>query len=154
MRAVVQRVSHARVTVGERVTGEIGRGLLVFIGIERDDGPADVEYIAGKVRDVRIFEDEGDAEGRRRMNRSVVDVGGAVLAVSQFTLAGDVRRGRRPSFDGAAPPDVARALYEAVVAALTRGGLRVETGEFQAMMRVALENDGPVTILLDSRRRF
>jgi D-tyrosyl-tRNA(Tyr) deacylase len=154
MRAVVQRVSRARVTVGDRVTGEIGHGLLVFIGVEQGDGAADVGYIASKVRDVRIFEDEGDAQGRRRMNRSVVDVGGAVLAVSQFTLAGDVRRGRRPSFDAAAPPDVARSLYEEVVAMLRGDGLRVETGEFQAMMRVALENDGPVTILLDSRRRW
>ena len=154
MRAVVQRVSHARVTMNERVTGAIGPGLLVFIGVEREDGAADVEYIASKIRDLRIFEDEGDAEGRRRMNRSVVDVGGAVLAVSQFTLAGDVRRGRRPSFDGAAPPDVARALYDEVVSALRGSSLRVETREFQTMMRVALENDGPVTILLDSRRRF
>jgi D-aminoacyl-tRNA deacylase len=154
MRAVVQRVTHARVTVGDRVTGEIGHGLLVFVGVERGDGPADVEYVASKVRDLRIFEDDGDADGRRRMNRSVVDVGGAVLAVSQFTLAGDVRRGRRPSFDAAAPPDVARALYEDVAATLRRDGLRVETGEFQAMMRVTLENDGPVTILLDSRRRW
>jgi D-tyrosyl-tRNA(Tyr) deacylase len=154
MRAVVQRVSHARVTVNDRVTGEIGHGLLVFIGVERDDGRADVDYIASKVRDLRIFEDDGDAQGRRRMNRSVVDVGGAVLAVSQFTLAGDVRRGRRPAFDAAAPSDVARTLYEDVVTALRRDGVRVETGEFQAMMRVALENDGPVTILLDSRRRF
>ena len=154
MRAVVQRVSHARVTVGERVTGEIGTGLLVFIGVERDDGPADVEYVTSKVRDLRIFDDAGDAEGRRRMNRSVVDAGGAVLVVSQFTLAGDVRRGRRPSFDAAAPPEIARGLYEDVVAALRRDRVRVETGEFQAMMRVALENDGPVTILVDSRRRF
>lgn len=154
MRAVVQRVSYARVTVGTRVTGEIGPGLLVFIGVERDDGPADVAYITSKVRDLRIFEDDGDAEGRRRMNRSVVDAGGALLVVSQFTLAGDVRRGRRPSFDAAAPPEIARGLYEDVVATLKRDRIRVETGEFQAMMRVALENDGPVTILIDSRRRF
>ena len=154
MRAVVQRVSQARVTVGERVTGEIGPGLLVFLGVERGDGPADVEYVASKVRDLRIFEDDGGADGRRRMNRSVVDTGGAVLVVSQFTLAGDVRRGRRPSFDAAAPPQLARALYEDVVATLRRDQVLVQTGEFQAMMRVALENDGPVTILLDSRRRL
>ena len=154
MRAVVQRVSYARVTVGGRVAGEIGPGLLVFIGVEREDGPADVEYVASKVRDLRIFEDDGDAEGRRRMNRSVVDAGGAVLVVSQFTLAGDVRRGRRPSFDAAARPEIARSLYADVVAALRRDRVPVETGEFQAMMRVALENDGPVTILIDSRRRF
>jgi D-tyrosyl-tRNA(Tyr) deacylase len=154
MRAVIQRVSHARVLVGGRVTGEIGRGLLVFIGVEQGDEAADADYVANKVRELRIFEDDGDAEGRRRMNRSVAEVGGAVLAVSQFTLAADIRRGRRPSFDAAAPPDVARPLYEQVVAALARDGLQVATGEFQAMMRVQLENDGPVTILLDSRKRF
>lgn len=154
MRAVVQRVTYARVTVGDRVAGEIGPGLLVFVGVEQGDAAQDAEYVAAKVTDLRIFEDDGDADGRRRMNRSVVDVGGAVLVVSQFTLAGDVRRGRRPSFDAAAPPDVARALYLEVVVALKGRGLRVETGEFQAMMRVALENDGPVTILLDSRRRW
>ena len=96
-------------------TGEIGHGLLVFVGVEKGDGPRDVDYIAAKIRDLRIFEDDGDDDGRKRMNRSVVDVGGSVLVVSQFTLAGDVRRGRRPSFDDAAPPDVARALYEDVV---------------------------------------
>jgi D-tyrosyl-tRNA(Tyr) deacylase len=154
MRAVVQRVTQARVTVGDRVTGEIGRGLLVFVGVEKDDGPDDVDYIVNKVRDLRIFEDEGDADGRKRMNRSVTDIGGALLVVSQFTLAGDVRRGRRPSFDGAAPPEVARELYEFTVRRWRDSGLTVATGEFQAMMRVQLENDGPVTILIDSRRRF
>ncbi len=154
MRAVVQRVTSACVTVDDRITGEIGRGLLVFVGVEKEDGPADVEYVAAKIRDLRIFEDDGDAEGRKRMNRSVVDVGGSVLVVSQFTLAGDVRRGRRPSFDDAAPPEVARPLYETVVRELRTSGLTVATGEFQAMMRVRLENDGPVTILVDSRRRF
>ena len=111
-------------------------------------------YVSGKIRDVRIFEDDGDAEGRRRMNRSVVDVGGSVLVVSQFTLAGDLRRGRRPSFDDAAPPEVAKPLYEELVRELQRSGVRTATGEFQAMMSVQLENDGPVTILIDSRRRF
>lgn len=154
MRAVVQRVTHARVVVGDRETGAVGQGLLVFVGVEKGDTDADVDYIAQKVRDLRIFEDEGDDTGRKRMNRSVVDVGGGVLVVSQFTLSGDVRRGRRPSFDDAAPPDVARQRYEQVVAALRREGLTVATGEFQAMMRVQLENDGPVTILVDSRRRF
>ena len=154
MRAVVQRVTSARVTVDDRVTGEIGPGLLVFVGVEKEDGPADVEYVAAKIRDLRIFEDDGDAQGRKRMNRSVADVGGSVLVVSQFTLAGDVRRGRRPSFDDAAPPEVARSLYETVVRELRTSGLEVATGEFQAMMRVRLENDGPVTILMDSRRRF
>lgn len=154
MRAVIQRVRSARVFVGDRVSGEIGAGLLAFVGVEVGDAAADVSYVAGKIRDVRIFEDEGDETGRRRMNRSVGEVGGAVLVVSQFTLAGDVRRGRRPSFDHAAPPDLARALYEEVVSALRRDGLPVATGEFQAMMQVSLVNDGPVTILIDSRRRF
>ncbi|MBA3270700.1 MAG: D-tyrosyl-tRNA(Tyr) deacylase [Acidobacteria bacterium] len=153
MRAVIQRVTSARVTVAERVTGEIGAGLLVFVGVEKGDGPADVDYVVSKIRDVRIFDDEGDATGRKRMNRAVGDVGGSVLVVSQFTLAGDVRRGRRPSFDDAAPPELARALYDTVVREL-QAALPVATGEFQAMMRVRLENDGPVTILIDSRRRF
>lgn len=136
------------------MTGEIGHGLLVFVGVERGDGATDVDYMASKVRDLRIFEDEADEQGRKRMNRSVVDVNGSVLVVSQFTLAGDVRRGRRPSFDDAAAPEIAKALYEEVVRALRASGVTVETGEFQAMMRVGLENDGPVTILIDSRRRF
>jgi D-tyrosyl-tRNA(Tyr) deacylase len=154
MRAVVQRVSKARVTVDERVTGEIGAGLLVLVGVEQGDGPADVAYVAGKVRDLRIFEDEGDEQGRKRMNRSVADIGGSVLVVSQFTLSGDVRNGRRPSFITAAAPELARALYEDVVRELQAGGLTVATGEFQAMMQVSLVNDGPVTILLDSRKVF
>lgn len=154
MRAVVQRVTSARVSVDHRVTGEIGQGLLVLVGIEKGDGAADVDYVVAKIRDMRIFEDDGDAAGRKRMNRSVGDVGGSVLIVSQFTLSGDLRRGRRPSFDDAASPDVARVLYQAVVQGLRTSGLTVATGEFQAMMRVQLENDGPVTILLDSRRRF
>lgn len=149
MRAVVQRVSEARVTVGERAVGAIGRGLLVLLGVERGDGPADVRYIAGKVRDLRIFEDE-----QGKMNRSVAELGGGVLVVSQFTLSGDARNGRRPSFAAAAAPDLARALYEDVVRELTAGGLVVATGEFRAMMQVALVNDGPVTILLDSRKTF
>jgi D-aminoacyl-tRNA deacylase len=154
VRAVVQRVSNARVTVDTRVTGEIGRGLLALVGVEQGDGPADVAYIASKIRDLRIFEDEGDEQGRKRMNRSVVDVGGKVLVVSQFTLSGDARNGRRPSFVSAAAPELARALYEDVVMELRASGLGVETGEFQAMMQVSLVNDGPVTILLDSRKTF
>ena len=154
MRAVIQRVTRARVTVGERETGAIGHGLLVFVGVEDGDGPNDLDYVASKIREVRIFEDDGGADGRKRMNRSVVDVHGSVLVVSQFTLVGDVRRGRRPSFDAAATPDIARAMYEELVATLRASGLTVATGEFQAMMRVGLENDGPVTILVDSRRRF
>jgi D-aminoacyl-tRNA deacylase len=154
MRAVIQRVRSAQVTVEDRVTGAIGAGLLVFVGVEGGDTEADVAYVAGKIGDIRIFEDEGDAQGRRRMNRAVGECGGEVLVVSQFTLAGDVRKGRRPSFDAAAPPDVARTLYDAVVHSLRCRGLTVATGEFQAMMQVALVNDGPVTILVDSRRRF
>lgn len=154
MRAVVQRVTSARVVVGDRVVGEIGPGLLALVGVEKNDEASDLQYIASKIREVRIFDDDGDAEGRRRMNRSVVDVGGSVLVVSQFTLVGDVRRGRRPSFDDAAPPDVARPLYEDLVRELRRSGVPTATGEFQAMMSVQLENDGPVTILIDSRRRL
>jgi D-aminoacyl-tRNA deacylase len=149
MRAVVQRVSSARVTVDDRTVGEIARGLLVFIGVEQRDGPADVEYIARKIRELRIFEDDA-----RHMNRSVEEVGGSVLAVSQFTLAADCRKGRRPSFDEAAPPHVARPLYEDVVRELRRAGLTVATGEFQAMMQVSLVNDGPVTLLLHSGKTF
>ena len=150
MRAVVQRVTEARVLVGDRRAGEIGRGLLVLVGIGRDDGPDDVRYVAGKIRDARIF--EGDAG--KPMDRSVVDVGGAVLVVSQFTLYGDIRKGRRPAFDAAAPPGPARALYEELVRELRAVPLPVATGEFQAMMRVELVNDGPVTILIDSDRQF
>jgi D-aminoacyl-tRNA deacylase len=149
MRAVVQRVTSARVTVSERVTGEIAAGLLVLLGVEQGDGPPDVQYIAAKIRDLRIFPDEAG-----KMNRSLLDQHGAVLVVSQFTLSGDARNGRRPSFASAAPPEIARALYEEVVRELQASGLRVETGEFQAMMQVALVNDGPVTILLDSRKTF
>ena len=154
MRAVVQRVTSARVIVGDRVTGEIGTGILAFVGVEKGDDAEDVVYVASKIRDVRIFDDDGDASGRKRMNRSVLDIAGSVLVVSQFTLAADIRRGRRPSFDEAALPDVARPLYEDVVRALRQSGLPVATGEFKAMMRVQLENDGPVTILIDSRRRL
>jgi D-tyrosyl-tRNA(Tyr) deacylase len=146
---VVQRVTSARVTVDDRVTGAIDRGLLVLLGVEQNDGPSDVQYIATKIRDLRIFADDAG-----KMNVSVLDRLGAVLVVSQFTLAGDARNGRRPSFASAALPQIARALYEDVVRELKASGLRVETGEFQAMMQVALVNDGPVTILLDSRKTF
>ena len=152
MRAVVQRVASAWVTVENSIIGQIDRGLLVFVGVERGDGAADVQYIAGKIRDLRMFQDADDPG--LHLNRSVQDVDGAVLVVSQFTLAGDCRKGRRPSFDAAAPPDLARPLYEAVVRDLQSNGLTVATGEFQAMMQVALVNDGPVTLLLDSRRQF
>ena len=150
MRAVVQRVSSARVLVDGRVTGEIGRGLLVLLGVAGDDTAADVAYTAAKVRELRVFE---GAEGKP-MDQSVAAVGGAILVVSQFTLYGDVRRGRRPSFDAAAAPADARELYEAFVRELRTAGLPISTGEFQAMMQVELVNDGPVTILVDSRKTF
>jgi D-tyrosyl-tRNA(Tyr) deacylase len=149
MRAVVQRVTFARVRVDGRMVGEIGRGMLVFAGVEKGDGPNDIAYIAGKVNDLRIFE---DAAGK--MNVSLAESGGEVLAVSQFTLCGDCRRGRRPSFDAAESPEAAQPLYEGLVAALEKLNVKVETGEFQAHMDVELTNDGPVTILLDSRRRW
>jgi D-tyrosyl-tRNA(Tyr) deacylase len=140
------------VTVDDRTTGRIDRGLLVFVGVEQDDGPADVQYIVNKVRELRVFEDL--AGPVKHMNRSVQDVGGAVLVVSQFTLAGDCRKGRRPSFDAAAAPHIARPLYEDVVRELRAGGTEVATGEFQAQMKVSLVNDGPVTLLLDSKKGF
>jgi len=150
MRAVIQRVTSARVRVGQRVTGEIQRGLLVLLGVGRGDTLDDVQYIAGKIRDLRLFE----SEAGKPMDRSVPDIGGAVLVVSQFTLYGDVRKGRRPSFDEAAAPSDARDLYEAVVRELQAAHVPVSTGEFQAMMQVELVNDGPVTVLVDSKRQF
>ena len=149
MRAVLQRVRRARVTVDGRVVGAIGRGLLVLLGVGSDDTDHDAGYVAGKVRGLGLFADAGG-----EMNRSVVDVGGAVLVVSQFTLFGDCRRGRRPSFSGSASPDRARELYEALIDRLRRDGLPVQTGESQALMDVELVNDGPVTVLLDSGRVF
>jgi len=149
MRAVVQRVSRAKVTINDFTSGEIGRGLLVLLGVGRDDTEADVDYLAQKIAGLRIFE---DPDGK--MNRSVVDVGGSVLAVSQFTLYGDVRRGKRPSFDGAAPPQPARRLYELFVRRIQAAGLRCQTGRFQETMQVELVNEGPVTIMLDSRKAF
>jgi D-tyrosyl-tRNA(Tyr) deacylase len=150
VRAVVQRVTEARVRVGDRIVGDIALGLVVLVAIGRDDGPADVSYLVGKIRDARVFPgDDG-----KPMDRSVVDVAGAVLLVSQFTLYGDLRKGRRPSFDAAARPETARALYEDLVRELRAVPLLVATGEFQAMMRVELVNDGPVTILIDSKRHF
>ena len=150
MRAVVQRVVRARVTVGDRVTGEIGPGLLVLVGVSKHDTASDVAAIAAKIRDMRVF--EGD--GGKPMDRSIVQSGGSILVVSQFTLYGDMRKGRRPSFDDAATPAVARDMYEQLVRELRTTGLTVETGEFQAMMRVELVNDGPVTILIDSTKQF
>jgi D-tyrosyl-tRNA(Tyr) deacylase len=149
MRAVVQRVSGASVKVDGQVVGEIGLGLLVLVGVCQSDAAADAGYLAEKIAGLRIFEDQAG-----RMNLSVTDAGGAVLAVSQFTLCGDVRRGKRPSFDDAARPERARELYEHFVAEIRSRGLRCETGRFQAMMSVSLVNEGPVTILLDSSKLF
>jgi D-aminoacyl-tRNA deacylase len=149
MRAVVQRVSRASVTVDGRIAGEIGCGLVVLLGVANKDQPSDVQYIAAKIRGLRIFPDPGG-----RMNRSVEEAEGAVLLVSQFTLLGDARKGRRPSYDEAAAPAVAQALYESVARELSGAGLTVATGVFQADMQVELVNDGPVTILLDSTRQF
>ena len=149
MRAVVQRVSRAQVTVNGEIVGKIGLGLLVLLGVGRDDGEADATYLAEKIAGLRVFE---DAQGK--MNRSVQEVGGSVLAVSQFTLYGDVRRGKRPSFDAAAPPEKARQLYEFFVEQIRAAGLPCETGRFQEMMKVELVNEGPVTILLDSGKSF
>ncbi|MBI1956258.1 MAG: D-tyrosyl-tRNA(Tyr) deacylase [Acidobacteria bacterium] len=149
MRAVVQRVSRASVRVDSQLMGEIGQGLLVLVGIAAGDTPEAADYLAEKIACLRVFPVE-----ESRMNRSVEDMGGAVLAISQFTLLGDVRRGRRPSYDRAAPPEQAEPLYEYFLAALRNRGLRVESGVFRAMMEVELVNDGPVTILLDSERLF
>jgi D-aminoacyl-tRNA deacylase len=149
MRAVVQRVSRARVTVGGEITGEIGLGLLVLLGVGVGDTRADADYLAQKTIGLRIFEDSGG-----KMNLAVAEAGGAVLVVSQFTLYGDARRGKRPSFDAAAPPTEARELYEYFVERVRAAGLRSETGRFQEMMQLELVNDGPVTILLDSAKVF
>ena len=148
MRAVVQRVSRASVSVAGAVTGEIATGLLVLLGVGHDDQPSDADYLADKIVGLRIFEDAGE-----KMNRSVVDAGGAILAVSQFTLYGDVRRGKRPSFDAAARPERARELYELFVNRIRSLGVRCETGVFQATMEVELVNSGPVTILIDSKKQ-
>ncbi|MGM0665435.1 MAG: D-aminoacyl-tRNA deacylase [Thermodesulfobacteriota bacterium] len=149
MRAVIQRVKRARVEVNGRVSGDIGPGLLVFLGVERRDTEKDCDYVANKTAHLRVFPDE---EGM--MNRSVVEAGGSVLVVSQFTLWGDCRKGRRPSFIRAASPDEARGLYERVVDLVRGKGLRVETGEFQEMMDVHIVNDGPITLLIDSGKEF
>lgn len=149
MRAVVQRVSRAKVTVDDNIAGEIGHGLLVLLGVGGNDQEADADYLAEKISGLRIFEDE-----HGKMNHSVTEVSGGVLVVSQFTLYGDVRKGRRPSFDDAARPEKARKLYEYFVERVRAAGLPCETGRFQEMMDVELVNDGPVTILMDSTRTF
>lgn len=149
MRAVVQRVSRASVTVDGTTVGSIDHGLLVLLGVSITDSESDADYLADKIAGLRIFEDK---EGK--MNLSVADAGGGVLAVSQFTLYGDVRRGKRPSFDDAARPEQARKLYEYFVEKIRAAGLRCKTGQFQAMMQVELVNEGPVTIMLDSTKAF
>jgi len=149
MRAVVQRVLRGRVVVEGETVGEIGPGFVVLLGVSRDDTEADADYLAEKVAGLRVFEDE-----QGRMNRPLQDVGGAVLAVSQFTLYGDVRRGRRPGFDRAARPEQAEPLYQRFVEQLRARGLTVATGRFQTHMEVELVNDGPVTILVDSEKTF
>lgn len=149
MRAVVQRVSRAKVTVDNKVAGEISRGLLVLLGVAKEDKESDADYLAEKIGGLRIFEDENG-----KMNLAAGEISGAVLVVSQFTLYGDVRRGKRPSFDAAALPEEARRLYEYFVGQVRGAGLPCETGQFQAMMQVELVNDGPVTILLDSKKIF
>jgi D-tyrosyl-tRNA(Tyr) deacylase len=149
MRAIVQRVSQASVKVDGATVGEIGTGLLVLIGVAHDDTGQDADYLAGKITGLRVFE---DAEAK--MNLSVGDIGGAILAVSQFTLFGDVRRGKRPSFDAAARPEQAKKLYDYFVERVRSIGLKCETGTFQATMKINLVNEGPVTIMIDSKKLF
>ena len=149
MRAVIQRVSEARVTVGAEIVGQIGAGLCILLGVGKEDKESNAAMLADKIKNLRIFEDD-----QGKMNRSVTDVGGELLVVSQFTLYGDCRKGNRPSFSDAAPPADAERLYRYFTQCLRDSGLGVATGEFQAHMKVELTNDGPVTILLDSRRRW
>ena len=149
MRAVIQRVKAAAVTVDGEIIGQIGKGLLIFVGVARDDGPDDVVYLANKIVNLRVF-----PEYDKLFHYSTAEVGGGVLVVSQFTVLGDCRKGRRPSFDQSAPPELAEKLYEDLVSALARTGLTVATGRFRAMMEVSLINDGPVTLLLDSKKLF
>jgi D-aminoacyl-tRNA deacylase len=147
MRIVLQRVSQASVTVGDRTTGKIGPGFLALVGFAPEDDETVISWMAEKIAELRLFADDDG-----KMNRSIRDTGGAVLVVSQFTLYGDARKGRRPSFIGAAPPELARSLYDRFVNAMRDTGCRVETGEFGAMMQVALVNDGPVTLILERQR--
>lgn len=149
MRAVVQRVTRARVTVADAVVGEIKQGIVVLLGVARDDSEVDADYLASKVVSLRIFDDEAG-----KMNLSVKEIDGGVLVISQFTLYGDVRRGLRPSWFDAAAPEVAKPLYEFFIAAVRKLLTEVRCGSFQSMMQVELVNDGPVTILLDSRKQF
>ncbi|WLE96466.1 MAG: D-aminoacyl-tRNA deacylase [Candidatus Electrothrix communis] len=149
MRAVIQRVTSAKVTVDDRQTGAIGEGLLVLLGVHKDDEQKDITWLTDKIINLRIFEDEDG-----KMNHSLIDTRGSMLIVSQFTLLADCRKGRRPSWSEAAPPDKARQLYEEFIQAVADSGITTATGEFQAMMEVSLVNSGPVTILLDSHKKF
>jgi D-tyrosyl-tRNA(Tyr) deacylase len=149
VRAVIQCVSGARVLIEGKEHSRIGAGMLVLLGVEKEDTTEDAQLLARRIVELRIFEDEAG-----KMNRSIADKGGQILAVSQFTLLGDCRKGRRPSFDPAAPPDIARTLYEQFVKEVDTLGVPVATGVFQAMMDVELTNQGPVTFILDSRKRF
>lgn len=149
MRTVIQRVKEARVEVDGAVTGAVGMGLLVFLGVGKDDGEGDIEFIADKLVNLRIFSDDDG-----RMNLSVKDVGGGILLISQFTLYGDCRKGRRPGFDAAGEPETARKLYEDMIKAIGRQGVGVQTGVFAAKMQVFSQNDGPVTFILDSKKAF
>jgi len=149
LRAVVQRAARGSVVVEGNTVGEIGQGLVILLGVARDDGPEDVSYLCGKIVNLRIFEDQ---EGK--LNRSLLDVEGSALVVSQFTLYGDCRQGRRPGFSEAAPADLGRFLYQTFVAAMEGFGVNVATGVFQAHMQVEIVNDGPVTLLLDSKKQF
>ena len=149
MRAVIQRVKDSRVSVNNQLVGEIGKGILVFLGVEGADTEKDAEYLASKTINLRIFEDKDG-----KMNLSLKDVNGEVLVISQFTLLGDCRKGRRPSFADAARPEKAKALYKYFVSRIVDSNIMVSTGEFQAKMKVNILNDGPVTLLLDSKKKF
>jgi D-tyrosyl-tRNA(Tyr) deacylase len=149
MRAVIQRVKNARVEVNGACVGSIGKGLLVYLGIHHADGPDDVDYVTDKIASLRLFEDEGE-----KMNLSIQELDGEVLLISQFTLYGDCRKGRRPSFSAAAPPEKAQILYERVIEKCRERGLKIQTGVFREMMEVKSVNDGPVTLLLDSARTY
>jgi D-tyrosyl-tRNA(Tyr) deacylase len=149
MRAVIQRVTNAKVIINDQEHSRIGAGILVLLGVEKEDTPEDATMLARRIVELRIFEDDAG-----KMNRSIAETRGEILAVSQFTLLGDCRRGRRPSFDPAAPPDIAKPLYELCVREVEALGIPVATGVFQAMMNIELTNQGPVTFILDSRKRF
>jgi len=154
MIAVVERVAQASVSVNGRETGRIGKGLLLLLGVEKGDGEADLDYIVRKTAGLRIFPESSGGEGKAKMDLSVTDVGGEILVVSQFTLSGDARKGRRPDFSAAADPETAKIMYEKCIRAFQKLGIKTAQGEFGGAMRVDSSGDGPVTILLNSRRLF